>query len=68
MRDNGYRAVGEAAAIFALALSTRWLYVHQTGDHPLRDIPIGAPSPMSSERLEKRPISRRCTTPFSGVP
>ena len=42
MRDNGYRAVGEAAAIFALALSTRWLYVHQTGDHPLRDIPIGA--------------------------
>ena len=42
MRDNGYRAVGEAAAIFALALSTRWLYFHQTGDHPLRDIPIGA--------------------------
>ena len=42
MRDNGYRAIGEAAAIFALALSTRWLYVHQTGDHPLRDIPIGA--------------------------
>lgn len=42
MRDNGYRAVGEAVAIFALALSTRWLYVHQTGDHPLRDIPIGA--------------------------
>ena len=42
MRDNGYRAGGEAAAIFALALSTRWLYVHQTGDHPLRDIPIGA--------------------------
>ena len=42
MRDNGYRAVGEAAAIFALALSTRWLYVHQTSDHPLRDIPIGA--------------------------
>ena len=42
MRDNGYRAVGEAAAIFALALSTRWLYIYQTGDHPLRDIPIGA--------------------------
>lgn len=42
MRDNGYRAVGEAVAIFALALSTRWLYVHQIGDHPLRDIPIGA--------------------------
>ncbi len=41
MRDNAYRAVGEAAAIFALALSARWLYIYQTGDHPLRDIPIG---------------------------
>ena len=30
------------AAIFAAALATRWIYFHQSGGHPLRDVPLGS--------------------------
>ena len=39
LRNRG--AAAQVAAIFAAALATRWIYVHQSGGHPLRDVPLG---------------------------
>lgn len=38
VQDN--RPVAEAAAVFALSLTTRWTYVHQAGDHILWNVPV----------------------------
>lgn len=42
LRERGSSsAAAQAAAVFAAALATRWIYVHQSGGHPLRDVPLG---------------------------
>ncbi len=38
VQDN--RPVAEAAAVFALSLTTRWTYVHEAGDHILWNVPV----------------------------
>ena len=45
LRDRGSSAAAQAAAIFAAALAARWIYVHQSGGHPLRDVPLGSAIP-----------------------
>ncbi|MCY3738964.1 MAG: tetratricopeptide repeat protein [Gemmatimonadaceae bacterium] len=41
LRDKTSSAAAQAASIFAAALAARWIYVHQSGGHPLRDVPLG---------------------------
>ena len=42
LRERGSSsAAAQAGAVFAAALATRWIYVHQSGGHPLRDVPLG---------------------------
>ena len=41
LRERGSSAAAQAAAVFAAALAARWIYVHQSGSHPLRDVPLG---------------------------
>ena len=45
LRERRRNAAAQAAAIFATALATRWIYVHQSGGHPLRDVPLGPAIP-----------------------
>ena len=40
--EAGSAVAGQAAAIFALGLAARWIYIHQAGDHVLWEIPVGA--------------------------
>ena len=40
MRVQDNRPAAEAAAVFALGLTTRWTYVHQAGDHILWNVPV----------------------------
>ena len=40
-QEGRYGASVQAAALFALGLSARWMYVQQTADHPLRDVALG---------------------------
>ena len=41
-RGSGLSGVqGQAAAIFAAALSARWIYIFQDAVDPLRDVPVG---------------------------
>ncbi len=40
--EKGRSAAAQAAAIFAAALAARWIYVHQSGSHPVRDVPLGS--------------------------
>ena len=42
LREMGRSAAGQGAAIFVAALAARWIYVHQSGSHPLRDVPLGS--------------------------
>ena len=45
LRERGSSAAAQAASIFAAALAARWIYVHQSGGHPLRDVPLGPAIP-----------------------
>ena len=45
LRERGSSAAAQAAAVFAAALATRWIYVHQSGSHPVRDVPLGSAIP-----------------------
>ena len=45
LRERGSSTAAQAAAIFAAALASRWIYVHQSGDHPLREVPLGPAIP-----------------------
>lgn len=40
MRVQDNRPAAEAAAVFALGLTTRWTYVHEAGDHILWNVPV----------------------------